>query len=402
MPARIRSAISRAALPPNTDEPSPYLLSFASLTASSSERDALDRDHRTERLVAHHLHAVIDVGQHGRLDVAAADRVGAAGEDLRALRDRVLEVILDDRDLRRARHRAEVAVVAADLELAHLLDDLVDEPVVHRARRRRRARPRCRPGPRWSARRTRTASAAFARSASSATIIGSLPPSSSSTGVRRSAAAIITRLPVAAEPVNAILSTAAFASAAPVAPAPVTTWSRSGSANVLRRDLGELDRDQRRQLARLEHDRVAGGERVRDRAHRREQRVVPRADHADHAERVIADRRAEVREHARGDLLRCQRGLGARDRVLHVTERHQHLGVAPRARACRSRGGSGRRARRRAPRAPCGTPSAPRHAPRTTAATSFRAATRARATAASTSAAVCTGTVPTDSPVAGL
>src|SRR3954469_10883018 len=76
------------------------------------------------------------------------------------------------------------------------------------------------------------ASAALARSASSATIIGSLPPSSSSTGVKRSAAAIITRLPVAAEPVNAILSTADFASAAPVAPAPVTTCNTSGSANV--------------------------------------------------------------------------------------------------------------------------------------------------------------------------
>ena len=39
----------------------------------------------------------IDVGEHGRLDVVAADRGGATGVDLRALRDRVVEVILDDR-----------------------------------------------------------------------------------------------------------------------------------------------------------------------------------------------------------------------------------------------------------------------------------------------------------------
>ncbi len=72
------------------------------------------------------------------------------------------------------------------------------------------------------------ASAAASTSASSATIIGSLPPSSMSTGVSVSAHAAITRLPVAVEPVNASLSTPALHSAAPVGPAPVTTWSTSG------------------------------------------------------------------------------------------------------------------------------------------------------------------------------
>ena len=46
--------------------------------------------------------------------------------------------------------------------------------------------------------------AARSRSASAHTIIGSLPPSSSSTGVRVSAAAAMTRLPVRAEPVKQI------------------------------------------------------------------------------------------------------------------------------------------------------------------------------------------------------
>jgi len=46
----------------------------------------------------------------------------------------------------------------------------------------------------------------------------------------------------------------------------------------------------RGQLRRLEHDRVPGRQRVGDRAHRGEHRVVPRPDHADHAERLVLHR----------------------------------------------------------------------------------------------------------------
>src|SRR5207237_7288942 len=60
-------------------------------------------------------------------------------------------------------------------------------------------------------------------SASSNTSIGSLPPSSTTTGTSRSAAATPTRLPVATLPVNIILSTPASTRAAPVAPSPATT-----------------------------------------------------------------------------------------------------------------------------------------------------------------------------------
>jgi hypothetical protein len=76
--------------------------------------------------------------------------------------------------------------------------------------------------------------AAASMSASSSTIMASLPPSSMSTGVRRSEHAAITRRPVRAEPVKASLSTPEAHSAAPVSPEPVTTWSSecSGMASA--------------------------------------------------------------------------------------------------------------------------------------------------------------------------
>ena len=78
----------------------------------------------------------------------------------------------------------------------------------------------------WNAPQT-APRAARSRSASAQTIIGSLPPSSSTTGVSVSAAAAMTRLPVRTEPVNTILSTPLRTSASPVAPPPVTTWTMS-------------------------------------------------------------------------------------------------------------------------------------------------------------------------------
>ena len=66
------------------------------------------------------------------------------------------------------------------------------------------------------------ASAAASRSASESTIIASLPPASSSTGVSDSAQAAITFLAVAVEPVKATLSTPERHSAAPTSPRPCT------------------------------------------------------------------------------------------------------------------------------------------------------------------------------------
>ena len=61
--------------------------------------------------------------------------------------------------------------------------------------------------------------------ASSNTIIGSLPPSSRTTGSNRFAALSAIFLPVRTEPVKKILSTAESTNAAPVEPLPCTTSS---------------------------------------------------------------------------------------------------------------------------------------------------------------------------------
>src|SRR4051794_31984395 len=71
--------------------------------------------------------------------------------------------------------------------------------------------------------------AAASRSASASTIMASLPPHSTSTGVSVSAQAAITFLPVRVEPVNASLSTPAVHSAAPVSPSPCTAWNTGSS-----------------------------------------------------------------------------------------------------------------------------------------------------------------------------
>ena len=108
-----------------------------------------------------------------------------------------------------------------------------------------------------------------------------------STGVSVSAQAAITFLPVAVEPVNATLSTPARHSAAPVSPKPVTTWKHRPVRPTSAKVRGQPLADAGGVLAGLEHHGVAGGQRVGDRAHRREDRVVPRADHADDAERLV-------------------------------------------------------------------------------------------------------------------
>ena len=145
--------------------------------------------------------------------------------------------------------------------------------------------------------------AARSRSASASTIIGSLPPSSRLTGVSVSAACAITFLPVATEPVNITKSTSST-SAAPVSPRPVATWKTPSGRPALGEHLGHQQRGQRGDLGRLEDDRVAGRERRDAVAERVVERVVPGADHADHAERRVADvELAAARRTARRDSI---------------------------------------------------------------------------------------------------
>jgi hypothetical protein len=86
---------------------------------------------------------------------------------------------------------------------------------------------------------------------------------------------------VAAEPVKAILLTALRARWSPVWPRPVTSWSTGCSGTTSAKDADQPAAGCRGELARLEDHGVAGRQRVGNRAHRGEDRVVPRADHAD-------------------------------------------------------------------------------------------------------------------------
>ena len=114
---------------------------------------------------------------------------------------------------------------------------------------------------------------------------GDLPPSSSVTGVRLRPAASATSRPTRVEPVK-------------------IRWSNGSAAKALRdlvvdaghEHLGgvEFRRDHflqqrgkpRHQFARLDHHPVAGGERADRRRQRQLQRIIPRRDDADHAERL--------------------------------------------------------------------------------------------------------------------
>ena len=102
---------------------------------------------------------------------------------------------------------------------------------------------------------------------------------------------------VAAEPVNAILSTAAAGQV-------VAGLAHAGDQlehRLLGHNLGKRTdqpgADRGREFAGLEDDPVPGRKSVGDRPHRREDRVVPRPDHADNAERLVLQRGRLVDRH---------------------------------------------------------------------------------------------------------
>ena len=236
------------------------------------------------------------------------------------------------------------------------------------------------------------------------TIIGSLPPSSSATGVSVSAARAMTLRPVAVEPVNITKSTASI-SAVPVSAPPIATWSTFSGSPHSRMPVGQQERRQRRDLGRLEHDRVAGRQR-RDRvAEVVGQRVVPRPDHADDADRPVADDELAA-EHERvrrpdllvGQVLRARAWPRSRARR---RRRRARRAARPRT-SCRSRRRSSGSRARRCRRATSASAAARGRGPRTRAPPT-RAAPRARARRAPrTSSGDVTGTLRMTSPVAGF
>ena len=132
--------------------------------------------------------------------------------------------------------------------------------------------------------------AAAARSASSKTTCGDLPPSSRVTRLTFSAAAFATARPVAVEPVNATLSTPGWAaSAAP--------RSRLGARDDVEhavgepglvQHLGERQRGRRRVLRGLDDERAPRRQARGELERHQQQRRVPRRDRPDHADRLAA------------------------------------------------------------------------------------------------------------------
>ena len=192
------------------------------------------------------------------------------------------------------------------------------------------------------------AAAAACTSASANTRLGDLPPSSSVTRLIVRAAPSAIRRPTSVEPVNATLATSGCStSRAPhVEPGPATTLTTPSGQPGDEREPLELERGQRRQLGRLEHDRVARGQARRELPRGDREREVPRRDQRDDAERL-----AERHRDAAGDG----------DRVARASARPRRRRSGTCRRPCPSRRARRRSACRRcAPRAPRAPPARPR------------------------------------------
>ena len=149
-----------------------------------------------------------------------------ADDHARARVPGLLDVLLDDLELRWERHRPHVdrartvgwALAECLGLLRHLGHKLVVDRSLHVDALDRDARLAA-----VLHRVVDRVLAARSRSASARTIMGSLPPSSSETGVRVWAARSMTFRPVRVEPVNITMSTWSIRTA-PVSPVPTATW----------------------------------------------------------------------------------------------------------------------------------------------------------------------------------
>ena len=139
---------------------------------------------------------------------------------------------------------------------------------------------------------------AASMSASSSTISGQLPPSSSTTRFSPRPAVSPTTRPVFVDPVNEIIrtfgsSTSAWPTSGPPQKTCRTPDGRPASSKM--RAMITPPRHGRVRVA-LEHDRVPQHERRAERPHRQHDREVPGRDHADDADRHAAGGRRPSRE----------------------------------------------------------------------------------------------------------
>ena len=162
------------------------------------------------------------------------------------------------------------------------------------------------------------ASATASRSASSKTMTGALPPSSRWSRLTRSAATLAMCLPVSVSPVTEIIPTFGCADERVA-----DRRARAGDdvehagRQDLGRDLGQDQGGQRGPCRRLEDDRVAGRERRSDLPAGHHDRVVPRGDRGDHADRLAPDHRGVAVHVLVGRLaLHHPRGAGEEAQVV--------------------------------------------------------------------------------------
>ena len=126
-----------------------------------------------------------------------------------------------------------------------------------------------------------------AKSASSSTMVADLPPSSRKRRFIVAAPFSMIRLPTTVEPVNEIRST--FGDSVSSSPTKwsdaVTTFTTPAGMSVLLGDQpAQAGRVERRVRRRLQHDGVAGCQRLAELLDRDLEREVPRHDRADHAD----------------------------------------------------------------------------------------------------------------------
>ena len=140
--------------------------------------------------------------------------------------------------------------------------------------------------------------------ASSKTMNGALPPSSSPTFFTVPAACAISTLPTSVEPVKPTTRTAGCSVIAlPIARAsPVTKLSTPGRHAGAQRQFAKRERGQRRLARGLRHHGAADRDRRRDLAGDHRRREIPRRDRRDHADRLLDDDDAGIGAEGRIDL----------------------------------------------------------------------------------------------------
>ena len=275
------------------------MVSLPIRTASSSSLNRLHRQYRPERLLLHAAHLGPAAGQDRREVEEAALELGVLGVAPTAgagRRPRPARPRRTPRSWPGARPRSAPRSRSAGRTGRPAGCARPARPA--RRRTRRGSRPG-RPAGRRPSRPVRSAantavsarSSAASRSASAKTMFGFLPPSSSATFLTVAAAAAITRLPVDSPPVNETRSTSGLSvSGAPTSgPPPRTRLATPAGSPASASSRDQVDGRGRGQLARLEHERAAGGQRGGDLPGGLQQRVVPRGDQRADADRLVHD-----------------------------------------------------------------------------------------------------------------